>query len=834
MNRFVLGLLTCTMMGCPPVKVADGTVDSGAPATPDACDGSPDRVICEEGVALSCDGQANVSAEQACEAGMEQCYDGVGCLSCAVGLDVTLSDDAAETGLGVYLAVDAAPLGAEGFAVAQLDNRALIVSTAEPLPSGTVTLSADSAGVELYDESGGLLSLPAALDAASLPVTVYLRAVARGTTTLTASTDGCEATDAVILRAGTRPSLSGRAATLPPYWASADSFNDVEAVTVALDPARYADRVGLSYDLYVVDHKAPEAWAADPSLVDVSGAVETATVSADGLTANILTAWDSPDAGEGVIGAAYDLVLDFGRDGRLDPGDLIDGLREDGGGAFVLGDLSEPGPHEVVSLDYDSELMWRDQRIYYPADVADLGELPLVVISHGNGHDYTWYDYLGEHLASWGYILMAHQNNTGPGIETASTTTIQNTDAFLLNLDSIADGALSGHVNSHQIVWIGHSRGGEGVVRAIDRLVEGDATVGAYTPADIVLISSIAPTVFNSVTDSDPHDWPYHLIAGASDGDVTGGADCSQCQFFRLSQAALGPVQTTYVQGAGHNDFNCCGFDDATGPDQLGRDEVQVIAKSYLLALIETYVADNPATAELITGMSTGFRPSGIGAADVIASTYRDAHALGYPIFDDYQSELDVDLSSSGGAVTATVSELVEDSLSDGDGSFTWRDSDPMNAMTQAVDADDLARGAVFEWAEGEEASVQIEVPATLADWTDYAVISLVAAQGSRHPNTEALAGPLDFTVVLLDATGVESGINFRDHGQITAPYQRSGVGSGRGWADELNTVRIPLTDFEVGSDINLSEIVAIRLDFGGAYGSPTGRLALDNVELSR
>ena len=48
-----------------------------------------------------------------------------------------------------------------------------------------------------------------------------------------------------------------------------------------------------------------------------------------------------------------------------------------------------------------------------------LGELPLLVVSHGNGHSFAWYRFLQDHLASYGYIVFSHDNNTLPGIETA-------------------------------------------------------------------------------------------------------------------------------------------------------------------------------------------------------------------------------------------------------------------------------------------------------------------------------------------------------------------------------------------------------------------------------
>ena len=57
------------------------------------------------------------------------------------------------------------------------------------------------------------------------------------------------------------------------------------------------------------------------------------------------------------------------------------------------------------------------EKTYYPTDIGTMGELPLVSISHGNGHNYQWYDYLGNHLASYGFVVMSHANDTMPGID---------------------------------------------------------------------------------------------------------------------------------------------------------------------------------------------------------------------------------------------------------------------------------------------------------------------------------------------------------------------------------------------------------------------------------
>ena len=48
------------------------------------------------------------------------------------------------------------------------------------------------------------------------------------------------------------------------------------------------------------------------------------------------------------------------------------------------------------------------------------------------------------------------------------------------------------------------------------------------------------------------------------------------------------------------------------------------------------------------------------------------------------------------------------------------------------------------------------------------------------------------------------------------------------------NSVRIRLTDFlNNGSGIDLTDIVAVRFDFGAAYGSERGRIGVDDIEIT-
>jgi hypothetical protein len=250
-------------------------------------------------------------------------------------------------------------------------------------------------------------------------------------------------------------------------------------------------------------------------------------------------------------------------DGALDPSDVMDGAPEEAG-FYVVEDyvtlkragLLETGPYGVTEVFFHGSQRFTDQDIYFPTNVADLGALPLIVVAHGNGHNYQWYDHIGYHMASWGYVVMSHSNNTGPGPETAAGSTLRNTDLFLGSLDRIAGGALQGHVDGHRIVWIGHSRGGEGVVRAFRRLLNNSPLATLYHAEDVKLVSSIAPTDFLGPGMSDMGSAPYHLWTGGADNDVNGCADCDICQTFHQLERADGTRFSASLHGAGHGDFH--------------------------------------------------------------------------------------------------------------------------------------------------------------------------------------------------------------------------------------------------------------------------------------
>ncbi|MCY2960217.1 MAG: hypothetical protein NTY35_08625 [Planctomycetota bacterium] len=636
----------------------------------------------------------------------------------------------------------------------------------------------------------------------------------------------------------TRLDLAGRSLAVSPQFEFVQSFFEGDELAAALDTNAHPEWVGVSANVYVCEHKDEIGWAMSPALVDVRGSFQTVAFVAGGVPSNRITLDSGFLSGfvGGGLGRGLDVVIDTDGDGNLSFGDWIDGGAAEPG-LWLLYPTALQGPYLVTEVLYSGG-NFLGQDLYYPSNIASLGELPLVVVSHGNGHNYQWYDHIGFHLASYGYVVMSHQNNTVPGVVQASTTTLTNTNYLLGNLTTIAGGALLGHLDRHRIAWIGHSRGGEGVAIAYDRLFDGTYTPTNFSISDIVFVSSIAPTDFQGTNVANPHGVPYHLWTGGADSDVNGCADCNLCQTFHLHERATGPRSSISLHGAGHGAFHNSNSGGlfAAGPCQLTRGDVNLLMKTYLLPLMEWYVKGNPAGRECLWRQWESFHSPGAPSSPcVVIDLMHREPAAGRLVIDDFETNADLALSSSGGSVTYDVDNAAAGLLDDATTSFTTSAADPMNGMTFSGSASDTTRGMVFDW-NGVDRQIAFALVPGLSNTTAWDHLSLRACQATRHPLTTAVLGDLDFTVRLRDAQGASASIRISAYGGgIEEPYQRTDCGTGAGWANEWETVRIPLADFaRVAGSLDRTQIVGVDLLFGPSHGSAQGRLGLDDLEFVR
>ncbi len=622
-----------------------------------------------------------------------------------------------------------------------------------------------------------------------------------------------------------------------PYFEFTRAFNKGRTVSLAIDPDRFPAIRGVAADIYVVASKTELEWASDPSLVDVRGLPQGHTFSALSIDDADVPLADSTTlmAANGAnISTGYDLVVDVDRDGQLGDGDYIDGLGllpADVNGFSVFTDMTQMGPLTPTMLDTSTSRGL--VRLNYPAELSNVGPLPIAVIVHGGGHDYRWYDYLQDHLSSWGWVSISIQNDFGG---TGNRPLLQ-TEALIAEQSSIAGGVLNGLIDSSRIVWIGHSLGGREVVIGAERLYRGLFTPRNYTIDDMVLVSSIGA---NSVGDfgslvADPGPINFHMIWGSADGDRS-GAPGAQTVAFRHYDRAFGYKHSTYIHGADHNVFNCCGFRNFTGPPgtEIGRPEAQRIAKSIWLALVKHYGEGNGDAIDYLTRAWDGFKPLSVSQTTTLVHMYRpDPVEMDTRVIDDFQTNPSVSQSSSGGTVSLNTSNTAEVRQRDGSSGFTWTPTDPANGMTYAWEPSDDSRGLVFDY-DG-AAFIEFEVVPSLGNLLGYDHLSFRVCQGTRHPNTTAELEPVTFNVSLIDGSGATSTIHIGEYDAgASEPYQRTGLGSGAGWQNEYNTIRIRLTDFLAeGSGLDLTDVAAIRFDFGQGEGSGIGRLGLDEIEFT-
>jgi hypothetical protein len=646
----------------------------------------------------------------------------------------------------------------------------------------------------------------------------------------------------------TKTELAGNSLTQFPFFEYVKAFNVNAPVKVAIDPTRFPAIVGDTCKIFVVNHKSQSQWSTDPALVDVTpGGALIQTFVAGTIQANTfeVAAASTLNANAGAsIGVPYDVVLDFDQNDILSDGDFIDGLSGEAG-LYMVSDTTALGPHAVTEEVYNLDATFAagfgipgfklGEDLYFPTGIAAMGRLPIVIISRGNGHDFRWYDHIGNHLASHGYVVMSHDNDTEPGSEFAATTTIGHTDAFIAMAEggTIGGGALVGHIDAHRIVWIGHSRGGEGVAIAYDSLFDGAVTPVNYSRGSIRLISSMLPTDFNGTDVANPHDANYHLWTASGDSDVNGGASPNLVQTFHLHDRATGYRQSTVVQGTGHgwfHDEDSAG-DAFTGPCPLDESITHLIQLGHLLPLVKHYVEGNIPALDFLTRQYETFRPIGVPAANpcvVVSHEYRNGAAVGNFVIDDYQTQTAPNFSSSGGTVTFDVENLTEGRLDDNNSDFSFSAGDPFNGATQGSSTDST-RGVVFDWTDTDR-FYEWQIPGGANDFTRFRNLSLRGAQCTQHPNTTAVLGDLTFSLTLRDGAGVTSTINIGAYGGgLEEPYQRNG-----GWHNEMETIRIRITDFlNNGAALNLTDIVAVRINVGPSFGDSKGRIVIDDLMLT-
>ncbi len=218
-------------------------------------------------------------------------------------------------------------------------------------------------------------------------------------------------------------------------------------------------------------------------------------------------------------------------------------------------------------MDYElSEVPVRG-RIWYPSDGKSC---PVLFIAHGNHEittqSYLGYAYLGEYLASHGYVVVSVDQNSCNMLSNendARAVLLLEHIGLILNYSREKDNPLYGRVDKDNIAIAGHSRGGEMVATAYlfngyDHYPENGVVRFDYNYSIKSLIA-IAPTV-NQYKPADHsvkiEDVSYLLLHGAADRDVTDFMGMSQYENITFTGHGDHIKSALYIAGANHGQFN--------------------------------------------------------------------------------------------------------------------------------------------------------------------------------------------------------------------------------------------------------------------------------------
>jgi hypothetical protein len=103
--------------------------------------------------------------------------------------------------------------------------------------------------------------------------------------------------------------------------------------------------------------------------------------------------------------------------------------------------------------------------LYYPTNLTPgLGGFPILTWGNGTNSPSTNYSYFLKHMASWGFVVIATQDqNTGVG------QTILDAANFMISQNAVPGGTFQNKLNVNQVGALGHSQGATGAINALKK-----------------------------------------------------------------------------------------------------------------------------------------------------------------------------------------------------------------------------------------------------------------------------------------------------------------------------------------------------------------------------
>jgi len=475
-------------------------------------------------------------------------------------------------------------------------------------------------------------------------------------------------------------------------------------------------------------------------------------------------------------------------------------------------------------------------RVWYPAED---GQYPLVLVVHGNHmmDDFSdlGYDYLGELLASRGYIVVSiDQNflNAGGFIEAilGGLTNENDARAYLLlrhlslwhSWNETEGHPFAGMVDTDNIGLIGHSRGGEAaaIAAAFNHLPfhPGNSDITFDFGYNIQSVAAIAPSDGQfqpRKQKTELSDINYLVLQGSSDSDVRSFEGARQYDRISFTENSKHFKASVYIHGANHGQFNTrWGRIDQTFSrlfldrnNIMPEDLQKLTAKVFISSFLEDTLRGRLDYRQLFTDplVRQSWLPDTfchIQHLDGVTKIIADFHE-------------DIDLT------TLTVHQ----GKAFGENFISWREEPLELGYGQLRDRSSLYLSWNHE--EDEEAIYTMMLPEDLVEEVSATSFSFSVANISESRD------PVDFIVTLKDLAGEEAELPLSHVATLPPPpqYRMFKKPLGVEFLSEpiFSTYTFMLADFsEANSVFNPQAATEIRFRFTGSSGS----IFLDDVGL--
>ncbi|HXQ44486.1 MAG TPA: alpha/beta hydrolase [Acidimicrobiales bacterium] len=178
---------------------------------------------------------------------------------------------------------------------------------------------------------------------------------------------------------------------------------------------------------------------------------------------------------------------------------------------------------------------------YTGVPISSRGPFPVVLFSHGYGGYPEQSSFLTDHLAAWGFVVVApdHRSRDLKAVVSGQTgkgqsdvTDLRDALAFVRTMDTTAGTLLTGKLDLTRVASLGHSAGGGAAITVAD-----DSDIRTYI--------GLAPA-----NGTPPPSKPGLIMQGTSDKVVAPSGTR------KLYERLRSPKSLVLIDGAGHNVFD--------------------------------------------------------------------------------------------------------------------------------------------------------------------------------------------------------------------------------------------------------------------------------------